>query len=126
MRFKYIIIPFSYMSEKIDQTLLPCYITHTNEKTHEIIRSWFHASPLFNGSIKGVGPRYCPSIEDKVFKFPDRSSHQIFLEPQGRNTLEVYPNGISTSLPIEAQISLVNSIKGLEQAEIIRPGYAIE
>ena len=120
------IIPFSYTTTSIDQPLLPCYITHTNERTHEIIRSWFHASPLFNGSIKGIGPRYCPSIEDKVFKFPDRTSHQIFLEPQGRNTLETYPNGISTSLPIQAQISFIHTISGLEEAQIIRPGYAIE
>lgn len=120
------IIPFSFETDSIEQKLLPCHITYTNEKTHEIIRSYLDQSPLFSGEIEGVGPRYCPSIEDKLVKFPDRTAHQIFLEPQGYNTCEVYPNGISTSLPLEAQIKYVRSIKGLENAEIIRPGYAIE
>jgi tRNA uridine 5-carboxymethylaminomethyl modification enzyme len=105
---------------------VPCWITHTNERTHEIIRSGFDRSPMFNGVIEGVGPRYCPSIEDKVNRFADKTSHQIFLEPEGLTTHEFYPNGISTSLPFEVQIGAVRSIAGLEQAHILRPGYAIE
>ncbi|MEZ4743115.1 MAG: tRNA uridine-5-carboxymethylaminomethyl(34) synthesis enzyme MnmG [Bdellovibrionota bacterium] len=120
------IIPFSFTTEKIKQKQIPCYITTTNEQTHEVIRSYLHASPLYSGTITGIGPRYCPSIEDKVVKFPDRLSHQIFLEPQGYNTCEVYPNGISTSLPVEAQIEFIRTIKGLEKAEVVRAGYAIE
>jgi tRNA uridine 5-carboxymethylaminomethyl modification enzyme len=120
------IIPFSFSNERITQTLLPCYITHTNAQTHQIIRDYMHMSPLYSGTIQGIGPRYCPSIEDKVVKFADRDSHQIFLEPQGYDTVEVYPNGLSTSLPLEAQLKFVRSVRGLEQAEIIRPGYAIE
>jgi len=120
------IIPFSFSNERIEQRLVPCYITHTNEQTHAVIQKHLHESPLYSGEIVGIGPRYCPSIEDKVVKFPDRTSHQIFLEPQGYNTVEVYPNGLSTSLPLNAQIEFVRTIKGLEQAEIIRPGYAIE
>lgn len=103
-----------------------CFITHTNEKTHEIIRSGFKTSPLFSGAIEGVGPRYCPSIEDKVVRFQDRSSHQIFLEPEGLNTPEVYPNGVSTSLDFNVQLDFIRSIKGLENCHIMRPGYAIE
>ena len=103
-----------------------CHITHTNEKTHNAIRAGLDRSPLFTGEIDGVGPRYCPSIEDKVVRFSDRSSHQIFIEPEGLNTHEVYPNGISTSLPYDVQLDLVQSIKGFEQAHITRPGYAIE
>ena len=103
-----------------------CHITHTNEKTHDIIRAGFGESPMFTGKIDGVGPRYCPSIEDKVNRFAERNSHQIFLEPEGLNAIEVYPNGISTSLSYETQFNLVRSIKGLEHAHIIRPGYAIE
>jgi tRNA uridine 5-carboxymethylaminomethyl modification enzyme len=105
---------------------LPCHITYTNERTHAIIRSFISQSPLYAGIIEGVGARYCPSIEDKVMRFPEKGRHQIFLEPEGVETAEVYPNGIPTSLPIEAQIALVHSIPGLEQARIIRPGYAIE
>src|SRR5215468_3867283 len=105
---------------------LPCWITHTTEKTHEIIRANLNKSPLYTGRIKGVGPRYCPSIEDKVVKFPDRPSHQLFLEPEGRHTSEYYVNGISTSLPYEVQLAFLHSIPGLEQAEIMRPGYAVE
>ncbi|MBP6319914.1 MAG: tRNA uridine-5-carboxymethylaminomethyl(34) synthesis enzyme MnmG [Rubrivivax sp.] len=105
---------------------LPCWITHTNERTHEIIRSGFDRSPMFTGVIGGVGPRYCPSIEDKVNRFADKSSHQIFLEPEGLTTNEFYPNGISTSLPFDIQIAAVQSMRGLEQAHILRPGYAIE
>ena len=103
-----------------------CHITHTNEKTHDIIRASLHRSPLFNGEIDGVGPRYCPSIEDKIVRFADKTSHQVFVEPEGLNLSEVYPNGISTSLPFDVQQTLVNSMRGFEQAHIMRPGYAIE
>ncbi|MBP9707205.1 MAG: tRNA uridine-5-carboxymethylaminomethyl(34) synthesis enzyme MnmG [Oligoflexales bacterium] len=120
------IIPFSFSNEVISQKLRPCFITHTNERTHEVIRQHLNESPLYSGEIVGIGPRYCPSIEDKVVKFPDRIGHQIFLEPQGYDTQEVYPNGISTSLPLKAQLEFVRTIRGLENAEIIRPGYAIE
>jgi tRNA uridine 5-carboxymethylaminomethyl modification enzyme len=105
---------------------IACWITHTNDRTHEIIRGGLDRSPLFTGVIKGIGPRYCPSIEDKVVRFADRSSHQIFLEPEGLATNEIYPNGISTSLPFDVQLALVNSIKGCERAHILRPGYSIE
>jgi tRNA uridine 5-carboxymethylaminomethyl modification enzyme len=105
---------------------LPCWITHTTQKTHEIIRSNLHRSPLYAGRIQGVGPRYCPSIEDKVVKFADKASHQLFLEPEGRHTSEYYVNGISTSLPYEVQLAFLHSIPGLEEAEIMRPGYAVE
>ena len=105
---------------------LPCWITHTNENTHEIIRSGLDRSPMFTGVIEGIGPRYCPSIEDKIMRFADKASHQIFLEPEGLTTHEVYPNGISTSLPFDVQVELVHSIKGLENAHVTRPGYAIE
>ncbi|MCU7833887.1 MAG: tRNA uridine-5-carboxymethylaminomethyl(34) synthesis enzyme MnmG [gamma proteobacterium symbiont of Taylorina sp.] len=105
---------------------LSCYITHTNEKTHDIIRSGFARSPMFTGVIEGVGPRYCPSIEDKVNRFEDKDSHQIFVEPEGLSTHEIYPNGISTSLPFDIQLEFVRSMKGFEKAFIVRPGYAIE
>ncbi|MDE2456843.1 MAG: tRNA uridine-5-carboxymethylaminomethyl(34) synthesis enzyme MnmG, partial [Burkholderiales bacterium] len=105
---------------------LPCWITHTNERTHEIIRSGFDRSPMFTGVIEGVGPRYCPSIEDKVNRFADKASHQIFLEPEGLTTNEFYPNGISTSLPFDVQLAVIKSVPGLETAEMLRPGYAIE
>ena len=105
---------------------LPCWITHTTQKTHEIIRANLHRSPLYAGRIQGVGPRYCPSIEDKVVKFSDKPSHQLFLEPEGRHTSEYYVNGISTSLPYEVQLAFLHSIPGLEEAEIMRPGYAVE
>jgi tRNA uridine 5-carboxymethylaminomethyl modification enzyme len=105
---------------------LPCWITHTTEKTHEVIRANLHRSPLYAGRIKGVGPRYCPSIEDKVVKFTDKPSHQLFLEPEGRHTSEYYVNGISTSLPYEVQLEFLRSIPALEEAEIMRPGYAVE
>jgi len=105
---------------------VPCWVTHTNERTHEIIRSGFDRSPMFTGVIEGVGPRYCPSIEDKVNRFADKDSHQIFLEPEGLTTHEFYPNGISTSLPFDIQIAAVQSMRGLENAYILRPGYAIE
>src|SRR5690349_20811480 len=103
-----------------------CWITHTNERTHDIIRRGLDRSPMFTGVIKGVGPRYCPSIEDKIHRFAGKSTHQIFLEPEGLETHEVYPNGISTSLPFDVQLALVRSIRGLEQAHLVRPGYAIE
>lgn len=105
---------------------LPCWITHTNQRTHDIIRGGLDRSPLFTGVIEGVGPRYCPSIEDKITRFADKESHQLFLEPEGLSTHEIYPNGISTSLPFDVQLALVRSIKGLENAHITRPGYAIE
>lgn len=105
---------------------LPCWITHTNERTHDIIRSGLDRSPMYTGVIEGVGPRYCPSVEDKIHRFADKESHQIFLEPEGLTTNEVYPNGISTSLPFDIQLALVRSVKGLENAHILRPGYAIE
>lgn len=105
---------------------IPCYITHTNEQTHDVIRANLDRSPMYTGVIEGIGPRYCPSIEDKVMRFSERNSHQIYLEPEGLNTIEVYPNGISTSLPFDVQIGIVRSMKGLENARIIKPGYAIE
>jgi tRNA uridine 5-carboxymethylaminomethyl modification enzyme len=105
---------------------LPCWITHTNARTHEIIRGGLDRSPMYTGKIEGIGPRYCPSIEDKIHRFASTSSHQIFLEPEGLETHEIYPNGISTSLPFDVQLDLVRSIKGLENAHILRPGYAIE
>lgn len=105
---------------------VPCWITHTNEKTHAIIRSGFDRSPMFTGKIEGIGPRYCPSVEDKINRFADKESHQIFLEPEGLTTHEFYPNGISTSLPFDIQYEMVRSMKGLENAHILRPGYAIE
>ena len=104
----------------------PCYITHTNEKTHEIIRAGLDRSPMFSGIIEGVGARYCPSIEDKVARFPDKTRHHIFLEPEGLDTVEVYPNGVPTSLPLDVQMGMLHSIKGLENVKVIRPGYAIE
>jgi tRNA uridine 5-carboxymethylaminomethyl modification enzyme len=104
----------------------PCWVTHTNERTHDIIRRGLDRSPMFTGVIQGVGPRYCPSIEDKIHRFAGKSSHQIFLEPEGLDTNEIYPNGISTSLPFDVQLELVRSIRGLERAQIVRPGYAIE
>ncbi|MCI0453828.1 MAG: tRNA uridine-5-carboxymethylaminomethyl(34) synthesis enzyme MnmG [Candidatus Dadabacteria bacterium] len=118
--------PFSFSNDKIDGEQLPCYITYTNERTHDVIRKNLHKSPLYSGVIKGIGPRYCPSIEDKVVKFRDKERHQIFLEPEGVGTYEIYPNGISTSLPLDVQFDLVRTIKGLEEVEIIRPGYAVE
>lgn len=112
--------------KKVSLPQLPCYLTYTNPKTHDIIRSGLDRSPLFTGVIEGVGARYCPSIEDKIFKFPDRERHQVFLEPEGIDTVEIYPNGIPTSLPIDIQRKMVQSIEGLEKAEILKPGYAIE
>lgn len=118
---------FSFMGRsEMHPRQLPCWITHTNERTHEIIRAGFDRSPMFTGQIEGVGPRYCPSVEDKINRFAGKDSHQIFLEPEGLSTHEYYPNGISTSLPFDIQYQLVRSMRGLENAHILRPGYAIE
>lgn len=118
---------FSYMGHSgLHPEQTSCWITHTNENTHEIINSGLDRSPLYSGVIEGVGPRYCPSIEDKVQRFADKTSHQVFLEPEGLNTTEIYPNGISTSLPYDVQLSIVHSLSGLKSAHIVRPGYAIE
>ena len=118
---------FSFLGRRdLHPRQLPCWVTHTNERTHEIIRGGLDRSPMFTGVIQGVGPRYCPSIEDKVHRFAGKTGHQIFLEPEGLTTSEIYPNGISTSLPFDIQLSLVRSIRGLENAHVLRPGYAIE
>src|SRR5437868_9656631 len=119
-------VPFSFSTETIEQPQVTCYIGYTNERIHDFIRSNIHESPLYSGQIKGIGPRYCPSIEDKVVKFPDKARHQLFLEPEGHHTTEVYLNGFSTSLPSNLQIELIHQIPGLDEAKIIRPGYAIE
>ena len=118
--------PFSFLTEKIDRPQIKCYMAYTNERTHTILQDSISRSPLYSGQIEGVGPRYCPSIEDKIVKFPDKHRHQIFLEPEGLDTNEVYVNGMSTSMPIDVQEAMVASIEGLENAEMIRPGYAIE
>jgi tRNA uridine 5-carboxymethylaminomethyl modification enzyme len=118
---------FSFLGKRSDHPeQISCYITHTNERTHDVIRNNLDRSPMYAGEIEGIGPRYCPSIEDKVVRFADRNAHQIFLEPEGLNCGEVYPNGISTSLPFDVQYEIVRSMKGLENAHITRPGYAIE
>ena len=119
-------VPFSYLTKRVEQTQIPCHITYTNKDVHEIIRANIHRAPMYSGQIQSTGPRYCPSIEDKVVKFADRDSHQIFLEPEGRQTLEYYCNGISTSLPRDVQESIIPLIPGLERAEIMRFGYAVE
>jgi tRNA uridine 5-carboxymethylaminomethyl modification enzyme len=119
-------LPFSADTVRIDRPQLPCHITYTNARTHDIIRSGLDRSPLYSGVIEGTGPRYCPSIEDKVVRFPDRDQHQIFLEPEGFCSGEIYPNGVSTSLPIDIQLAFLRTMPGLEQVEIMRPGYAIE
>ncbi len=118
--------PFSFLTEKIDRPQVACHIGHTTAETRRVLQANIHRSPLYSGQIEGVGPRYCPSIEDKIVKFPDKPSHQIFLEPEGLDTNEVYVNGMSTSMPIDVQEAMVASIPGLEHAEMIRPGYAIE
>ncbi|MGF1739236.1 tRNA uridine-5-carboxymethylaminomethyl(34) synthesis enzyme MnmG [Photobacterium satsumensis] len=118
---------FSFMGKASDHPRqIPCFITHTNEKTHDVIRNNLDRSPMYSGVIEGIGPRYCPSIEDKVMRFADKDSHQIFIEPEGLTTHELYPNGISTSLPFDVQMQIVRSMKGFENADIVRPGYAIE
>ena len=118
--------PFAMYRSKLALPQVPCHITWTNGRTHEIIRENLHRSPMFSGDIDGVGPRYCPSVEDKIVRFADKDKHQIFLEPEGLDSGEIYPNGISTSLPLDVQIAMVRSIPGLERAEITRPGYAVE
>lgn len=119
-------VPFSFSTERITMPQVPCHIAYTNERTHEIIRGGLDRSPLYAGVIEGVGPRYCPSIEDKVVRFPDKERHQTFIEPEGLETVEVYPSGMSTSLPIDVQVAFYRSMVGLEQVEIMRPAYAIE
>ena len=119
-------VPFSFSTEQIAQEQLDCHIGYTNDSVHEAIRQNLHESPLYSGQIKSIGPRYCPSIEDKVVKFPDKTRHQLFIEPEGYNTNEVYLNGFSTSLPAQLQQQLVSLIPGFDEAQIIRPGYAIE
>lgn len=119
-------IPFSTLTEKINVPQIPCYITYTNEKTHQIIRENLHRSPMFSGQIKSTGPRYCPSVEDKINRFADKGRHQVFLEPEGLDDPTVYPNGISTSLPVDVQDALIHSIEGLENVKVIEWGYAIE
>ena len=118
--------PFSFRTKKIDQPQVSCFIAYSNQRTHQVVRENLNRSPLYSGRIQSIGPRYCPSFEDKVVKFPDRPRHQIFLEPEGLNTNEIYVNGLSTSMPPDVQMELVRSIRGLEEAELIRPGYAIE
>lgn len=118
--------PFSFLTDRLDQPQLPCWLTETNEPVHELIRANLHRAPMYSGQIQSTGPRYCPSIEDKVVRFADKSSHHIFLEPEGRNTWEYYCNGISTSLPRDVQDLMIRSIRGLERAEIMRYGYAVE
>jgi len=119
-------VPFSFETKEIKLPQVPCYITYTNERTHEIIRANMHRSPLYAGVIQGIGPRYCPSIEDKVKKFPEKTRHQIFLEPEGLRSKEWYANGFSSSLPIDVQIAMYRSVEGLENVEFVRPAYAIE
>ena len=118
--------PFSFLTDEIAGRQVPCHITWTNGRTHELIRGGLDRSPLYSGIIEGVGPRYCPSIEDKVVRFPEKEKHQIFLEPEGLESMEIYPNGVSTSLPPDVQLAFLRTIEGLEQVEIMRPGYAIE
>jgi tRNA uridine 5-carboxymethylaminomethyl modification enzyme len=118
--------PFSFVTNKIDRKQVPCFVAYTSPETHDILKEAIPRSPLYSGQIEGVGPRYCPSIEDKIVKFPDKTRHQLFLEPEGLDTNEIYVNGMSTSMPIDVQTRMVASIPGLEDAEMIRPGYAIE
>jgi tRNA uridine 5-carboxymethylaminomethyl modification enzyme len=118
--------PFSFRTRRIEQKQVPCYVAFTSPETHRIIRENVHRSPMYSGQIKSIGPRYCPSIEDKIVKFPDKTTHQLFLEPEGLNTHEIYVNGMSTSMPIDVQLAVIKSVPGLETAEMLRPGYAIE
>ena len=119
-------VPFSHWTERLEVDQVDCHLTRTNAHTHEVIRENLHRSPLYSGEIKGLGPRYCPSLEDKVVKFPDRLSHHVFLEPEGRDVPEIYVNGVSSSMPEEVQLAFVRTMQGLESAEMIRPGYAVE
>jgi tRNA uridine 5-carboxymethylaminomethyl modification enzyme len=118
--------PFSFSTERIERPVVPCWVTYTNEQTHRIIRDNIHRSPLYGGKIVGRGPRYCPSIEDKVVRFPERARHQVFVEPEGLGTDEVYLNGVSSSLPEEVQEAFLHTLRGLESLQIVRPGYAVE
>lgn len=118
--------PFSFLTDRIDRAQIQCFLAYTNERTHAVLRDAIPRSPLYSGQIEGIGPRYCPSIEDKIVKFPDKLRHQLFLEPEGLDTHEVYLNGLSTSMPVDVQMAMIASIEGLEVAEMIRPGYAIE
>src|SRR5437868_4688153 len=118
--------PFSFMTERIERSQIQCHVGYTTDETRRVLLEAIPRSPLYSGQIEGVGPRYCPSIEDKIVKFPDKPRHQIFLEPEGLDTNEIYLNGMSTSMPIDVQVGMVASVPGLEQAEMIRPGYAIE
>lgn len=119
-------IPFSHWTDRLDLDQVDCHLTHTNERTHEVIRRNLSRSPLYSGQIKGTGPRYCPSLEDKVVKFPERTTHHVFLEPEGRHVVETYVNGVSSSMPEEVQLEFIRTIHGLEHAEMLRPGYAVE
>lgn len=119
-------VPFSFMTDEIKNPLMPCYLAYTNDRTHDAIRTGFDRSPLFTGVIKGTGVRYCPSIEDKIVRFGERTRHRIFIEPEGLHTIEYYPNGLSTSLPLDIQMTMLKTIDGLENAKIVRPGYGIE
>src|SRR6185295_12360784 len=119
-------VPFSFLSASIDRPQIDCYLIHTNDRVRDLVRENIHRSPLFNGQIRGIGPRYCPSLEDKIVRFPDKERHQIFLEPEGLDAREVYVNGFSMSLPRDVQTDLVHALPGLEDAVLLRPGYAVE
>ena len=119
-------MPFSFLTESIDIEQTPCYLAHTNDRVREIVMANIDKSPLFNGQIQGVGPRYCPSLEDKIVRFPQRERHQIYLEPEGRDVDEIYLNGFSMSLPADVQLEIVRAMRGLEEARMLRPAYAVE